>query len=113
MWNKPYSLKEGTAIVIGLLATGTLLQVVMGPLEWRVFAWPANIITLVLFVLALVAVFMLRRQSYLCRFMTTMQAAVPAITAAAMLTLVMGVTRQAAEDTNPSDPIGLTKMLNF
>ena len=25
----------------------------------------------------------------------------------------MGVTRQAAEDTNPSDPIGLTKMLNF
>lgn len=78
MWNKPYSLKEGTAIVIGLLATGTLLQAVMGPLEWRVFAWPANIITLVLFVLALVAVFMLRRQSYLCRFMTTMQAAVPA-----------------------------------
>ena len=113
MWNKPYSLKEGTAIVIGLLATGTLLQAVMGPLEWRVFAWPANIITLVLFVLALVAVFMLRRQSYLCRFMTTMQAAVPAIAAAAMLTLVMGVTRQAAEDTNPSDPIGLTKMLNF
>ena len=113
MWNKPYSLKEGTAIVIGLLATGTLLQAVMGPLEWRVFAWPANIITLVLFVLALAAVFMLRRQSYLCRFMTTMQAAVPAIAAAAMLTLVMGVTRQAAEDTNPSDPIGLTKMLNF
>lgn len=113
MWNKPYSLKEGTAIVIGLLATGTLLQAVMGPLEWRVFAWPANIITLVSFVLALVAVFMLRRQSYLCRFMTTMQAAVPAIAAAAMLTLVMGVTRQAAEDRNPSDPIGLTKMLNF
>ena len=46
MWNKPYTLKEGTTIVVGLLVTGGLLQVTIGPLEWGVFAWPANIITL-------------------------------------------------------------------
>ena len=33
MWNKPYTLKEGTAIVAGLLVTGGLLQVTLGPLE--------------------------------------------------------------------------------
>ena len=33
MWNKPYTLKEGTAIVVGLLVTGGLLQVTIGPLE--------------------------------------------------------------------------------
>lgn len=50
MWNKPYTLKEGTAIVAGLLVTGGLLQVTLGPLEWGLFAWPANFITLILFV---------------------------------------------------------------
>ena len=47
MWNKPYTLKEGTAIVAGLLVTGGLLQVTLGPLEWGLFAWPANFITLI------------------------------------------------------------------
>lgn len=113
MWNKPYTLKEGTAIVAGLLLTGALLQMTAGPLEWGIFAWPVNIVTLVLFVLMLAAVFMLRKRSYFCRFMSTMQAAVPAIAAASLMTLVMGVTRQGAEGKDPVDPIGLTKMLNF
>ena len=72
MWNKPYTLKEGTAIVLGLLFTGGLLQVVIGPLEWRIFAWPANIIALILLIIALVAVYVLRNRFYICRFMTTM-----------------------------------------
>ena len=113
MWNKPYTLKEGTTIVVGLLVTGGLLQVTIGPLEWGVFAWSANIITLVLFILTLIAVFILRKRSYFCRFMATMQAAIPTIAAAAVLTLVMGITKQVAESRDPVDPIGITKMLNF
>ena len=42
-----------------------------------------------------------------------MQAAVPAIAGAALLTIIMGVTRQLPEGRLPADPIGLTKMLNF
>ena len=61
MWNKPYTLKEGTAIVVGLLITGQLLQFIMGPLEWAIFAWPANIATLLFLLLALVAVYALRK----------------------------------------------------
>ena len=42
-----------------------------------------------------------------------MQAAIPAIAAAAILTLIMGVTKQVAEGKRPMDPLGLTKMLSF
>ena len=45
--------------------------------------------------------------------MTSMQAAVPAIAGAALLTIIMGLTRQLPEGRLPADPIGLTKMLNF
>lgn len=113
MWNKPYTLKEGTAIVAGLLVTGGLLQVTLGPLEWGLFAWPANFITLILFIFLLIVAFLLRKRSYFCLFMSTMQAAIPAITAAAILTLIMGVTKQVAEGKRPMDPVGLTKMLSF
>ena len=113
MWNKPYTLKEGTAIVAGLLVTGGLLQVTLGPLEWGLFAWPANFITLILFVFLLIVAFLLRKRSYFCLFMCTMQAAIPAIAAAAILTLIMGVTKQVAEGKRPMDPLGLTKMLSF
>lgn len=112
MWNKPYTLKEGTAIVAGLLVTGGLLQVTLGPLEWGLFAWPANFITLILFVFLLIVAFLLRKRSYFCLFMSTMQAAIPAIAAAAILTLIMGVTKQVAEGKRPMDPVGLTKMLS-
>ena len=113
MWNKPYTLKEGTAIVAGLLVTGGLLQVTLGPLEWGLFAWPANFITLILFVFLLIVAFLLRKRSYFCLFMSTMQAAIPAIAAAAILTLIMGVTKQVAEGKRPMDRVGLTKMLSF
>ena len=46
MWNKPWKYREGFAISIGLLITGALLQVSIGPMEWLVFMWPANIIAL-------------------------------------------------------------------
>ena len=105
MWNKPYTLKEGTAIVAGLLVTGGLLQVTLGPLEWGLFAWPANFITLILFVFLLIVAYLLRKRSYFCLFMSTMQAAI--------LTLIMGVTKQVAEGKRPMDPVGLTKMLSF
>jgi len=45
--------------------------------------------------------------------MSTMQAAIPAIATAALLTLLMGLTKQVAEGKSPVDPLGLTKMLNF
>jgi len=113
MWTKPYTLKEGTAVAVGLAVTGLLLQFTVGPVNWAIFAWPANAIVLVLLVVALVAMWLLRARVYLFRFVTTMAAAVPAIALASVLTIVMGLTRQVAEGKEPADPIGLSYMLGF
>ena len=54
MWNKPWNLKEGVAIVAGLLLVGLLLQFSIGPLDWVLFLWPANGITLIVLIIALI-----------------------------------------------------------
>lgn len=113
MWNQPYTYKEGFLIVGGLIATGALLQVAMGPLDWNLFMWPANAVALAVFVLILILIllFVLRRRCYFARFMTTGNAAVPAIAGALCMTLIMGLTRQVGEQTEPADPLAFTKML--
>ena len=39
---KTWNIKEGFLIGGGLLFTGVLLQVVLGPIRWDLFAWPVN-----------------------------------------------------------------------
>lgn len=111
MWNKPYSFKEGILIVVGLMVTGAMLQMAMGPLDWNLFMWPANIIVLAIFVLILIILHLLRGRCYFFRFMTTGRAAVPAIASAVIMTLIMGLTRQVGEKSAPLDPLAFTKML--
>ena len=98
MWNKPWNLKEGVAIVAGLLLVGLLLQFSIGPLDWVLFLWPANGITLIVLIIALILFYLLRKKVYFFRFMMTMQAAIPAIAASALLTIIMGLSRQGCAD---------------
>lgn len=113
MWKKPWKYGEGTAIVLGLALVGLMLQLTVGPLDWDIFMWPANAVTLALLLVALALMSVLRRKIYLFTFMTTMPAAVPAIAMAALLTMIMGLTKQVATNVAPADPLGLTKMLSF
>lgn len=113
MWKKPWKYREGFAICIGLLITGALLQASIGPMEWLVFMWPANIIALFILVIVLGLFYALRSKVYLFRFMTQAEAAVPALAVAAVLTVVMGLTRQVSEGHFASDPLGLSRMLSF
>ena len=113
MWNKPWKYREGIAISVGLLITGALLQVSIGPVEWLVFMWPANIIALVILIVALGLFYALRPKVYLFKFMTQVEAAVPALAAASVLTIIMGLSRQVPEGRPAIDPIGLTRMLSF
>lgn len=113
MWKQPYSLKEGSAIAAGLIVTGLMLQLSMGPLDWDIFVWPANIVVLTILVFLTIVAYALRSRHYFFRFMTTWQCAVPAIAAAVVLTLIMGLTAQVAPNRKPADPLGLTKMLSF
>lgn len=113
MWKEPFSFREGSAIVAGLIVVGLMLQLSMGPLDWDIFMSPANIITLIVFIALLVLVYALHRKYYFVKFMMTGKAAVPAIVGACLLTLIMGLTRQVGSTEDSADPIGLTKMLSF
>ncbi len=94
MWNKPWTFKEGFLIGGGLIVAGLLLELTVGPVMWDAFSWPANGLVLAGFVFMIVAMHLLRRKVYAFRFLTTYQAAIPAMCYAVVLTIVMGLTRQ-------------------
>lgn len=92
MWNKPWTYREGTAVVAGLLLVGALLQLTVGPIDWNLMAWPVNIIVAVMLTGCVVAGSLLRKKSYVLRFASSRQAAVPVLVVTAVATAIYGVT---------------------
>lgn len=93
---KPWNLLEGFAIGAVLIGIGLILQWTIGPVEWSVFSWPVNGITLSLFLLAIVLMTVFAKQCRLFRFFSTQQVAIPTLVYAVVLTIVMGLTQQKA-----------------
>ena len=119
MWNKPWSLKEGFIIGAGLLVTGLMLQLSVGPVDWQAFAFPVNVITLAVFLALIAVVYALRPRVYGFRYLTTFTAAVPALIYAVILTATMGLTKQLPSgpfmlaEPSLADTVGITRMLSF
>ena len=109
MWVKPWSMKEGFLIGGGLLFTGLLLQVALGPIDWSLFAWPANLVVLILLLALLGAMYALRLKVYAFEWMMHAGAAVPCLTYAAGLTMLMGLLPQVRMGGIP----WLSQMLRF
>lgn len=107
MWNKPWTMKEGFLIGGGLIFAGLMLQLSVGPVMWDAFAWPANGMVLSAFFVMLTTMVYLRKKVYAFQWMTTYQAAIPAMVYAVVLTIIMGVTRQQVNGT------WLNNMLSF
>ena len=91
MWNKPWTFKEGFLIGGGLLFAGLALQLSAGPVEWEAFAWPANGIVLAGFLAIIALFFLLKKKVYAFQFISTYQAAIPAMVYAVVLTIIMGL----------------------
>ena len=109
MWVKPWTMKEGFLIGGGLLVTGLLLQWVLGPVEWSLLAWPVNLILLVLLVLVIGVMYALRRKVYTFEWMMHGSAAVPCLSYAAALAILMGLIPQVRGEGVP----WLSQMLRF
>ena len=109
MWAKPWNMKEGFLIGGGFLFTGILLQIVMGPIRWELFAWPVNLIVLALLLAAVGVMFAFRRRVYAFEWMMHTGAAVPCLVFAASLTILMGLLPQVREGGMP----WLSQMLRF
>ena len=107
MWTKPWTFKEGFLIGGGLIFAGLMLELSIGPVMWDAFAWPANGIVLAGFMVMLTVMAYLRKIVYAFQWMTTYQAAIPAMVYAVVLTIIMGLTRQQVNGT------WLNNMLSF
>ena len=113
MWNKPWSMKEGSLIGICLIIMGLMLQFSVGDIKWSLFAWPVNIIVLTVFVVMTIVIFSLRSKAYILRFLATYQCAVPTLILTSLMTIVMGLTRQVPDGQPAADFLGITRMLSF
>ena len=107
MWTKPWNMKEGFLIGGGLIIAGLALQLSVGHVVWDAFAWPANGIVLAGFLAIIAILFLLRKRVYAFQFVSTYQAAIPALVYAVVLTIIMGLTRQLKDGT------WLNNMLSF
>ena len=100
-------MKEGFLIGGGLVFAGLMLELSVGPVVWKAFAWPVNGIVLAGFLVMTVLMFLLRKKVYAFQFVGTYQAAIPAMAYAVVLTVIMGLTRQEVGGT------WLNDMLSF
>ena len=99
MWNKPWKMKEGFLLGGGLIIAGLALELTIGAVNWDAFAWPVNGIILLGMILALVVMTLLYNKVYAIRFLCTYQAAIPTMVYAVVLTIIMGLNRQADDGT--------------
>jgi len=110
---KPFGMATGGLVCLALMVAGFLLQQAVGPVRWSMMAWPVNALVLMVLLLGIIVMHLLRGKVRLFRWMSSLQAGIPAIVTCAMMTVLMGVTRQVPSGHVPTEPIGITAMLSF
>ena len=111
MWNKTWGYKEGLAIGAGLLIIGLLLQATVGEINWSLFAYPINIVVLLVYVIGLAGMHLLRKRIYLFGWMSHYPAAVTSLGWVAAITVVMGFIRQEPFGLAQGDLLGFSRMI--
>ena len=104
---------KGCLVCCGWVAVGMLLQWLAGPVRWDLMSWPVNAVVFAAMLLCIVLMHVLRGRVRLFRWMGSLQAGIPAIATCALLTILMGVTRQVPSGHVPMEPFGITAMLSF
>lgn len=110
---KTWGITEGGIVCFALIVAGLALQMAVGPVCWDMMAWPVNAVVLAVLLLGIVLMHLCRKRVPLFRWMGTLQAGIPAMVTCAMMTVLMGVTRQVPSGHVPAEPIGITAMLSF
>ena len=106
MFQTLWKLREGFLTGAGILIVGFALQFSVGPIDWTAFAFPVNAFFLIFYLLTLVVIYVLRHRVRLFSFFFTVEAAVPTLIYATILTIAMGLTRQVAPYERAIDPSG-------
>ena len=115
MWQKPWGYKEGFVLCGGLFLIGILWQITLGKCTLSFLVWPVNVWVGTAYVLLLLSLYVFFRKYYLIRWMSSYQAAVPAMISVVMMTVVMGLIRQIrpeASVTGVESWLGFSQMLS-
>ena len=96
----------------GLLVIGALLQMSVGTINWSLFACPVNVIVLVVYLIALIAMHLLRKRIYLFGWLSHYSAAVSSLVWVVGMTVIMGLIRQAPSGHASNDMLGFSQMIS-
>lgn len=116
MWKNPWGYKEGFIICGGLFTVGALWQLIIGSCSLTFLSYPVNVVSLLVYVVALVIVYICFRKRTLIRWMSSYFAAVTGMITLTVLVVLMGLIRQLPSshlmqaDTN--DGLGFSHMLS-
>jgi len=115
MWKKPWTYKEGFAISAGLFVVGLLLQFTIGRVDLDVFAYPVNVVALVIFLSCLAVMHLASKKVYFFRLLSSLQFAVTSTASVVVLVVFMGFLPQLKSDVELSGiaaDLGLMQMLS-
>lgn len=111
MWSKPWSYREGFMIGAGLFVIGVLLQIAVGQIHWSLFAYPVNMIVLLVYIIGLIGMHLFRQRVYLFGWMSHYSAAVSSLVWVVGMTVLMGLIRQAPSGHASADLLGFSQMV--
>lgn len=94
---KPWSLADGFIFGGGLILLGFLLQVILGPVDWGLLAFPVNLILLLALLVFVAVAYVMRDKAGFFGWLGSSEAAVPALSCTLFLTIIMGLTAQIPE----------------
>ncbi len=94
VWTGPWGYTEGWLICLGLLITGTALQLTIGGLNPNALSWPVNIITGSIFTGILIFAWYFLRSLPMVNWLARVPAAITSIALLTFLVLIMGFTLQ-------------------
>ncbi|MGL5785465.1 MAG: cytochrome c biogenesis protein ResB [Bacteroidales bacterium] len=97
MWQKPWGYPESITIVGGIMLIGMILQLVTGPFNFYLLAFPMNIVTgIILVIISSIAGLFYRKSSFV-RWLSGVPMSVSLIVALLILTIIMGSVLQVRE----------------
>jgi hypothetical protein len=111
MWKFPWKFRESFAIAFGLLIIGFALEFITPQVLQNALEYPANVIVGSAFILLLINIHFAFHRKKLVKWLSSVPAAISAITVLALLTLLIGFIPQNNSMESFINRLGLTHLL--
>lgn len=111
IWQQPWGYIESFPIVVGLMIAGFLLEFSTGAKAIEIPDWPGNAIILIVFLGILFFLYFFLRKMKFVKWLSSVPAAISAISGFAFIVLLMAVVPQESQPGRADNPFGLDKVI--